>query len=127
MKVQVRRGVFETNSSSTHSLTLYKKEEWDNIKNGEGVIDESWHSDGTPKFNTKSEIKESKAFKQYLKDNNDGDVEELTEDAISDALNEFMYEECIYDYDSYCEQYEVLQKEVPNSDYVAVSIFSYEG
>ena len=31
----VRRGVFETNSSSTHSLTIVSKEEYDKCENGE--------------------------------------------------------------------------------------------
>jgi len=58
MKKQVRRGVFETNSSATHSLTLYKKEEWEKIKNGEGVIDESWFPGKNEKFKTKEEYDE---------------------------------------------------------------------
>jgi len=34
MKLSIRRGVFETNSSSTHSLTFCKKSEWEDFKNG---------------------------------------------------------------------------------------------
>jgi hypothetical protein len=123
MKTQIRKGVFETNSSSTHSLTLYTKEEWKNIKHGNGVIDDSWHKDDTPEYKTKDEIKESKAFKEYLKENYDGDCDTLDENIINEALDGFMYEECIYDYDSYTEQYEVIEKEVPDSNYVAVSIY----
>ncbi len=35
MKIQIRRGVFETNSSSVHSLTICSKEEFDKWQNGE--------------------------------------------------------------------------------------------
>lgn len=35
MKRQIRRGVFETNSSSTHSLTMCSEEEFEQWKNGE--------------------------------------------------------------------------------------------
>lgn len=35
MKRSIRRGVFETNSSSTHSLTLVAKEDFDKWKKGE--------------------------------------------------------------------------------------------
>lgn len=34
MKRQIRRGVFETNSSSTHSLTMCTQEQFDDWKNG---------------------------------------------------------------------------------------------
>ena len=35
MKRQIRRGTFETNSSSTHSLTMCSEEEFNKWKNGE--------------------------------------------------------------------------------------------
>lgn len=39
MKKQIRRGVFETNSSSTHSLVMCSKEEYDRWKKGELMFD----------------------------------------------------------------------------------------
>ena len=36
---QVRRGVFETNSSSTHSLTIITKQEFDDYQKGKLVFD----------------------------------------------------------------------------------------
>ena len=36
MKRQIRRGVFETNSSSTHSITMCMKSDYDRWSNGEG-------------------------------------------------------------------------------------------
>jgi hypothetical protein len=38
-KVQIRQGVFETNSSSTHSLCICTKEEFEKFKNGELLHD----------------------------------------------------------------------------------------
>lgn len=35
MKRQIRLGVYETNSSSTHSLTICSEEEFEQWKNGE--------------------------------------------------------------------------------------------
>lgn len=40
MKRQIRRGVFETNSSSTHSLTMCSEEEFEQWKKGEVLFDE---------------------------------------------------------------------------------------
>lgn len=127
MKKQIRRGVFETNSSATHSLTLYKKEEWEKIKNGEGVIDKSWFPGKKEKFKTKEDVKNSKEFKQFLKNEYDEETVESWDNVeMDEAVLEFMHKERIYDYETYTEEYEVLTEEVPDSDYVAVSIFSYE-
>ena len=35
MKTQIRQGVFETNSSSVHSITICSKNEWDAFEKGE--------------------------------------------------------------------------------------------
>ena len=37
--IQIRKNVFETNSSSTHSLVICSKEEWEALKNNELFID----------------------------------------------------------------------------------------
>ena len=34
MKVQIRQGVFETNSSSTHAVSVCTKQQWDDYKAG---------------------------------------------------------------------------------------------
>lgn len=39
MKIQIRRGLFETNSSSVHSLTMVSESDYDKWKNGELVYD----------------------------------------------------------------------------------------
>lgn len=41
MKIQVRQGVFETNSSSTHSLALFSGSDWEAFKEGKMVIENS--------------------------------------------------------------------------------------
>ena len=53
MKRQVRIGVFETNSSMTHSLTICTAEDYDRWEKGELLLDR--YSD---KFVNKSDIKE---------------------------------------------------------------------
>lgn len=37
--IKIRRGTFETNSSSTHSLVILKKKDWEAVKAGELFID----------------------------------------------------------------------------------------
>lgn len=49
----IRRGVFETNSSSTHSLTMCSESEYDKWKNGE-LLYHRWNNE----FKTKEQILE---------------------------------------------------------------------
>ena len=44
MKIQVRQGLFETNSSSTHSLVMFKGSDWELFKEGKMVIENSLYS-----------------------------------------------------------------------------------
>ena len=78
MKKQIRRGVFETNSSSVHSLTMCSAEEYEKWKNGE-VLFWKWKD----KFGTKEEIiaelKKSSLFSKY-----DLDDEDVINDIFSD-------------------------------------------
>ena len=62
MKRQIRRGVFETNSSSTHSLTMCSEEEFEAWKRGDLLFKE-W--DG--KFVSATDV--SDACKDMAKDN----------------------------------------------------------
>ena len=38
--IQIRQGVFETNSSSTHALAICTQEEWDKLKSEEYLVNE---------------------------------------------------------------------------------------
>lgn len=60
MIFQVRQGVFETNSSSTHTLTICSKDDYDSWKRGEVFwLDNDWHKLDTDKnFVTPEELKE---------------------------------------------------------------------
>ena len=42
--IQIRQGVFETNSSSVHALSICTQEEWDKLKSGEYLVNE-WSID----------------------------------------------------------------------------------
>lgn len=38
--IQIRQGVFETNSSSTHALSICTQEEWEKLQSGEYLVNE---------------------------------------------------------------------------------------
>lgn len=60
MIFQVRQGVFETNSSSTHTLTICSKDDYDKWKRGDVFwLNNSWHKLYTDKdFVTPEELEE---------------------------------------------------------------------
>ena len=107
MKVTVRQGTFETNSSSTHSLSVYNTERWNAFKNGELYIDtynDSFVSEDELQERYSVEVSEKEAY----------------------PIEDWMLDECIYDYDRYTDMYEVLTEEIEDAGVTAVSIYGYE-
>ena len=82
MKRQIRRRVFETNSSSTHSLTMCSEEEFEQWKNGELLFDE-WGSESFVKANSLSDDDKKYAAQDYEnhKDEFSKDWSDLSESA----------------------------------------------
>ena len=78
MKKQIRRGVFETNSSSVHSLTMCSSEEYEKWKNEEILYDKYEH-----KFGTREEMIEHLKSKSYYS-NTDWSNEDEVNDAFAD-------------------------------------------
>ena len=62
MKKIIRKGVFESNSSSTHSLTFCTKEEYEKWRNGEILFDEY-----EEKFVTEPTFSTNKLKEEYLR------------------------------------------------------------
>lgn len=104
MIFQVRQGVFETNSSSTHTLTICSKDDFDKWKNGEVFwLDNSWHKLDTDKdFVTPEELEElaEKYNEEQQKRIDEGDKFAKVLD-IEKVLNE----RPDYDYDSWDDSY----------------------
>lgn len=107
MKLQIRTGTFETNSSSTHSLSVYRTERYNAFKNGELYIDA--YNDA---FISEDELQERYNAAVSEKD--------------SYPIEDWMQDECIYSYDTYTDMYEVLSSEIKDAGVTAVSIFGYE-
>lgn len=107
MKRQIRRGVFETNSSSVHSITMCSKSEFDRWKNGELLF---WQEEA--KFATRNEIiEEMKTMKwwngsmRYANTdwNNDEEVDEIFSDERIKTYEKFFEDNW---YETYCKEYE---------------------
>ena len=114
MKIQVRQGLFETNSSSTHSLVMFKGSDWELFKEGKMVIENSLYSD---KLIRREDVPEGKSIFDPKSSN---DI--------------FFYDYIPYDawinMNDYTDGYEVIMDKVEDSngiDYTVVaSIYVYE-
>ena len=124
MKRQIRRGVFETNSSSTHSLTMCSKSEYDEFEKGNMYI-ERWGS----KLYTKEEMIEK--FKQMT----DWRTKELKYRGVDwdndEEFNRVLEETDYVTYDKYwdtvSEEYETFEDSYTGKDGDTVIAFGYYG
>ena len=124
MKRQIRRGVFETNSSSTHSLTMCSKSEYDEFEKGNMYI-ERWGS----KLYTKEEMIEK--FKQMT----DWRTKELKYHGVDwdndEEINRVLEETDYVTYDKYwdtvSEEYETFEDSYTGKDGNTVIAFGYYG
>lgn len=100
MKRQIRRGTFETNSSSTHSLTICDEYEFKKWKNGELLFD-YWNDkfvervDLTDKQKKEAEKKYNDIKSCYYKD-----WEDLSDDEKSRWYNKYQLENELVDEDT---------------------------
>lgn len=121
MKQQVRIGVFETNSSSTHTLVLCNKEMWKKFKTQKN----NYFSIYQNSVITKEDIENSNDYQTFVNDNYP-DFNDLDKDEKADVFDEYLLDEGLYNKDDLYYEYNVLVEEVPDSDYIAVSFYSPE-
>lgn len=130
MKRQIRKGVFETNSSSTHSLTMCLKSDYDKWTNGEVLLYAGWGY-GYPKdhrpeenhFYTKEQVIEFEKISKYPpSDDMDWD---------SDEAEEYLRENEWYTYDNYNNEYLEWFDDTfttpSGEEVVAFGLYGYDG
>lgn len=130
MKRQIRRGVFETNSSSTHSLTMCLKSDYDKWENGELLLytgrGYGYPEDNSPKenhFYTKEQVIEFEKTSHYPPaDDMDWDSEEAEEHLREREWR--TYEN--YD-DEYLEWFEDTFTTPSGEEVVAFGQYGYDG
>ncbi|KAI4445277.1 hypothetical protein C823_007784 [Eubacterium plexicaudatum ASF492] len=101
MKRQIRRGVFETNSSSTHSLTMCSEEEFEAWKRGEVLF----HEYGEENFISATKLSEhdKKMAQEDYEENKDDfqkDWNDLSEDTKQKYYTKYAKENDIIDEDA---------------------------
>ena len=110
MKRQIRQGVFETNSSSTHALCVMNKEQSTQLDNGEVYIDSNL------RIVTKEEVE--KRWEEYRKEYNDYDN-------MDDYRKEWLCTFTMDEFEDWCDEnyYETLWKTTPDGEWTAVSLW----
>lgn len=113
MKRQVRRGVFETNSSSTHSLTMCSEEEYEAWKRGE-VLFKEWGSDHFVSATDLSDKDKKEAEKDYEEKQTEfqKDWKDLSEEAkqkyyMKYAKENYIIDENVKTYEQYMNEGEL--------------------
>lgn len=122
MKRQIRRGVFETNSSSVHSLTMCSGEEYKKWENGEFLY---WKD--KDRFGTREDIVEAMKNKRYSWNNKlcYPDVNWEDEDEVDDIFSDEGVQTCEEFFDNY--EFETFKQHhmTPNGEEVVA--FGYYG
>lgn len=101
MKRQIRRGVFETNSSSTHSLTMCSEEEFEAWKRGE-VLFQEYEKENFISATKLSEHDKKMAQEDYEENKDDfqKDWNDLSEDAKQKYYTKYAKENDIINEDA---------------------------
>lgn len=124
MKNQIRRGVFETNSSSVHSITMCTKNEFDEWKNGNLYRNDGWWSSSTSPLKNKYFLTYDEAI-ELIKSSSWYKPMEEDED-----VGEYFKEYEIYDYENWGGEYyetDVNHYTTPNGEeIVAVCYYGHD-
>lgn len=106
--LQIRHGVFETNSSSTHSITIVPKDEFEKWVDGEVYFnDDSWKVKNRNRWLTKEEAIAGVLGCDYPPTNDDDrdytykELDEMNNDDLSEILSNYS----IYSFNEYSENY----------------------
>lgn len=124
--IQIRQGVFETNSSSTHSITMCSESEFKKWKKGEVYLNNGWKGNT---FVTKNE-----AISLALSEWNDvyyGAKEDFLSMGDEDIAN-FLYEYfdlCTYEnyWNNYLESFENAYITESGDKVIAFGQYGYDG
>ena len=117
----IRRGTFETNSSSTHSITMCKESDFDKWKNGEMYWDR-WNESLVSKEEAEKEM--TKLKEEFISEHPDYDKDDIDwEEQLEDYLNS---DKEYYTYEEF-NDYDYMEYETFEDSYDGVVAFGYYG
>ena len=117
----IRIGTFETNSSSTHSITMCKESDFDKWKNGEMYWDR-WNESLVSKEEVEKEM--AKLKEEFISEHPDYDKDDIDwEEQLEDYLNS---DKEYYTYEEF-NNYDYIEYETFEDSYDGVVAFGYYG
>ena len=117
----IRKGTFETNSSSTHSITMCKESDFDKWKNGEMYWDR-WNESLVSKEEVEKEM--AKLKEEFISEHPDYDKDDIDwEEKLEDYLNS---DKEYYTYEEF-NNYDYIEYETFEDSYDGVVAFGYYG
>ena len=132
MKKQIRRGVFETNSSSMHVIVMCMESDYDRwqednlyLFTGSGWCYPDNNKPEKNHFYTREEAIEFEKTNKYVRE----DVNWTDEEEVNEILHENEFYDYEYFWNEYCEDYEDYEETftTPNGDkVVAFGCYGYE-
>lgn len=123
MKTQIRQGVFETNSSSVHSITMCTQNEFNEWRNGKVYRNNGWWSNSTSHLKDKCFLTYDEAMELIKSSRWYKPMDE------NDDIDEYFQEYEIYSYEKWGYYYEtdVTHYTTPNGeDIVAVCYYGHD-
>jgi hypothetical protein len=129
--LQIRHGVFETNSSSTHSITMCMKSEFESWENGEVYLNDGWWgSDCSVNAKDKNFITKDEAVELMCNKHSDNDKDSLS-NLGKEEFEDVLYEYEIYSWNTFwnraCDWYEDYTNEFTTENGDEVVAFGYYG
>ena len=117
----IRKGTFETNSPSTHSITMCKESDFDKWKNGEMYWDR-WNESLVSKEEVEKEM--AKLKEEFISEHPDYDIDDIDwEEQLEDYLNS---DKEYYTYEEF-NNYDYIEYETFEDSYDGVVAFGYYG
>lgn len=118
--LQIRHGVFETNSSSTHSITICKKSEYDAWKNGELLFDYWDEKFIESNKATDSQMIDAKNDYEAQRDMYQKEWDDLSDEAKSNWCEQYMKDSGYHEeYQTYNEYMHYSDLETYSTTYVS--------
>ena len=130
MKRQIRRGVFETNSSSMHAIVMCMESDYDRWQEGNLYLftGSGWCYPDNNKpeknhFYTREEAIEFEKTNKYVRE----DVNWTDEEEVNEILRENEFYDYEYFWNEYCEDYETFEETTTTPNGERVVAFGYYG
>lgn len=123
MKIQIRQGVFETNSSSVHSITMCTQNEFDDWRNGKVYRNNGWWGSSTSPLKKKVFVTYDEAMDLIKSSSYYKPIYEC------DEVDKYFQKYEIYSYENWGDYYEtdVTHYTTPNGEkIVAVCYYGHD-